>query len=928
LDYERMLSAVTSIMQYFKWTGHSTQFDSMDQLYNSIDQALASLSFIKPDKEMLDAIRMELQYRYQIKNSDPGHSIQFDYDAPKWYSQKLNDGKITGQFWNRYKSYLLEKKGFSEQIVADLEEKTLNAELMNFLADPDGKPGRPKRGLIIGDVQSGKTSTYTGLICKAADAGYKVFIILTGMIESLRVQTQQRIEEGFIGFDMSDPKSTRCGVGEDNKPIRASSITSRKSDFTKNSNLIAISLQHSAAVVFVLKKNTSVLTKLLDWLTKSNVDTATGKINEPMLLIDDEADNASINTNAGEDPTRINGLIRKMIDLFGISNYVGFTATPFANVFIDPLTEHDMFKHDLFPEDFIVALPVPEDYVGAAKIFHHDGKYHGQLSCIDDAGTKNTDGYSFWHLHKKDWDGELPASLTDALYAFYLANAIRDLRGHANAHRTMMINITRFTAVQYRIRDKVDAIHKAALRAIRFNIAPNNLERSLKDPILKRIHDVFVKQFTDTGATWDEVTTVLLTAVESIELKVINSSRNSDKLTYPDKEPQRVIAIGGLALSRGLTLEGLIVSYFYRNTSTYDVLMQMGRWFGYRRGYDDLFRIWISKQSADWYAEISDASDQLKSDMDVMRIQHERPRDFGIRVRNDSDKLEITARNKMRNSAVEYDYGSYYGNYIETPYLSANAADERANYELVRRLMRSAKADGVELQTEREKRSTRYLLSGVSVKRIIDLLEDVKLPDCNSHFDPKQILEFLITTCDGGLKSWDVAFVPGKDKPVEIEDLRIPRVKRNKCSILNGRLNVGERGRLGGSRDGCVGLADERLLLQAEGRFKQDYLAQYGTSYEGNSFTSYTWFRYISVDDRRPLLMLYPIQAEPSQDALLSRDFWAFQEALGDIPVFGFAIGIPMNRNEEYVKRSRFKVNRQYNFYDDGYDPEDEEGQE
>ena len=513
MDQERMLSAVTAIAQFFKLTKVTGQFEDLDALYAAIDRALAAMPFVHPDAEMLDAIRHEMQYRYQIRNADPGHSIQFDYNAPKWYSEKLEAGKITGEFWERYKAYLLDKKGFSVQIINDLEQRTLNEELMNFLADPDGEPGRPRRGLIIGDVQSGKTSTYTGLICKAADAGYKVFIILTGMIESLRVQTQQRIEEGFVGVDLSTGKAIRCGVGEDNKPIIVESMTSRKTDFTRNINQIAMSLRGKRAIVFVLKKNTSVLTKLCKWLTELNLDPITGKINEPMLLIDDEADNASINTNAAEDPTRINGLIRKLIDLFGISNYVGFTATPFANVFIDPLTEHDMFSHDLFPEDFIVALPTPENYVGAAKIFHSDGKFHNQLIYIEDAGVKQSDGFPFWYLHKKEWDGDLPESLTDSLYAFYIANAIRDLRQHTHAHRTMMINMTRFTAVQYKIRNKVDVLHKSALRAIRYNLSAGNLEQTLRDPILAHIYRVFCEQYSNTGYSWADVATVLYSAV-------------------------------------------------------------------------------------------------------------------------------------------------------------------------------------------------------------------------------------------------------------------------------------------------------------------------------------------------------------------------------------------------------------------------------
>lgn len=219
---------------------------------------------------------------------------------------------------------------------------------------------------------------------------------------------------------------------------------------------------------------------------------------------------------------------------------------------------------------------------------------------------------------KIDWNDEVPDSLTDAIYTFYIANAIRDLRNDRDKHRSMLINMSRFTKVQYRIRDKVEAIDNAARRAIQFNLSTDT-EQSLQDPILNRIHEMWEKHYSDLEFNWEDIAAILWKAVEPIEIRVVNSSRNSDKLVYPKDEAIRVIAIGGLALSRGLTLEGLIVSYFYRNTCTYDVLMQMGRWFGYRKNYEDIFRIWTSRSSAAWYSEIADATEQLKRDIQTFR---------------------------------------------------------------------------------------------------------------------------------------------------------------------------------------------------------------------------------------------------------------------------------------------------------------------
>ena len=197
---------------------------------------------------------------------------------------------------------LKEQGSIDDKSINLLHEKTL-PDIMNCLYNPkeefDGK--RLKRGLIIGDVQSGKTATYSGLICKAADAGYKVVILLAGITESLRQQTQERIDEGIVGYTIrkvnKQIREGRVGVGKDNKQRRASSFTTCVKDFVKGSNLISTTLsEHNSLVLFVVKKNVSVLTKLHDWLKNQNMDVRTNSINHPMLLIDDEADNASVNT--------------------------------------------------------------------------------------------------------------------------------------------------------------------------------------------------------------------------------------------------------------------------------------------------------------------------------------------------------------------------------------------------------------------------------------------------------------------------------------------------------------------------------------------------------------------------------------------------------------------------------------------------------
>mgnify|MGYP002529767602 CR=1 FL=1 len=279
-----------------------------------IDQAItiSGASYTNEEKE---AAKRDITWKYQIF-ATPGQSILEDYEQDNWYDDRK--AEIEPKFWTRYKNYLIDTKHFSPNIVSTLGEDTLDQKLMNYILDPNADYPHPvlRRGLIIGDVQSGKTSTYIGFICKAADAGYKVFILLTGTIESLRKQTQERVEEGFIGIDMSANTTggKRVGVGLDNKPIHAMAMTSRASDFKGDNDKIAVSLAgNNDAVVFVIKKNTTTLTKLTNWLVTLNADPVTKKIDMPMLMIDDEADNASINTSASkEDPTKINKLIREL----------------------------------------------------------------------------------------------------------------------------------------------------------------------------------------------------------------------------------------------------------------------------------------------------------------------------------------------------------------------------------------------------------------------------------------------------------------------------------------------------------------------------------------------------------------------------------------------------------------------------------------
>lgn len=918
-----------------KGAGIEVKFKNIDSY---IDRA-TKLFPIPCDEEAKKRLFTDIEYQFKIIHAK-GNVIFDDYEnRQEWYS---NDNIEKPYFWNRYKALLLSNPSFNIKSINLLDEDTL-PNIMNCLGNPndkfDGK--RFRRGLVIGDVQSGKTATYSGLICKAADAGYKVVILLAGITESLRQQTQERIDEGIIGISYKKQgrivlPPQRVGVGKDNKELRATSFTSCINDFVGNHDKIAMSLNsQKSLVVFVIKKNVSVLQKLYRWLQDQNLDPVKGYIDIPMLLIDDEADNASVNTKKDEtDPTKTNKLIRQICTLFKNTTYVGFTATPFANVFIDPESVDSMKNADLFPEHFIYALEAPSNYVGAQKIFYTEGPYFRNLRYItdidepdytseeyldmvdNDIDSLNSGG--FYYRHKKEWNGELPKSLEDAILCFYIANAVRDLRGQHSAPRSMMINMSRFIKVQRVITEHVEEIHERVFDDIRFNFSETNSENK-EFPIYQQLEALWKKHFSNiTDITFERVIQkqTIMAAIEKIKVMVVNGSKQSNSLDYRTNKSLRVIAVGGLALSRGLTLEGLLVSYFYRNTSTFDVLMQMGRWFGYRNGYDDIFQIWTSKTSAEWYAEITRSSEELKDNIKNMYDQRLTPKDFGIKVRDNCNELQITASNKMRTAkGLDLRY-SFYGNIYDTPYVSFNIEHNRTNLKETRILTDTLFKGGYHLRytdlvgkalkdvSDPNDNSSRYF-ENVPKEIIISFLEKIKCSMANGNFNIPNILDFLNNESNLGIEYWDVVIEGGESKDyVQIDGLQ--NIRCVKRSIYYGTRNVvqisSRRRALSGSVEGKFALTKEQINI-AEGEYRK--------SNEGNNTPLKAYFEYLPK--RKPVFIIMPISPVPANTTEGKEEhqkLTKFREELGKDHIIAFAIGLPGVKGAENAVH--YKINKVY----------------
>jgi hypothetical protein len=593
--------------------------------------------------------------------------------------QWMHKRDIVWTYRDAYAGYLREE-GWPPEMVQSLTDVT--GRILGHLQDPQSQgTSWSRRGLVIGHVQSGKTANYTGVVARAADAGYKFVIVAAGIHNNLRKQTQERIDAAFIGRS-SDPEDRRnIGVGLAPDYPHPATLTNVNDDFNKTTAAKSgwKLNDFSKPIILIIKKNTKTLAALHKWLQDLNADSA-GKISVPMLFIDDEADNASINTNNEDvDPTRTNALIRRVLGLFSKSCYVGYTATPFANIFINPDAYDDDVFEELFPRDFIYCLDAPTTYFGAEKVFLDDDHSERIVRPIDDCE------HFLPFSHKRDHNiPELPPSLYVAIDEFIVARAIRNLRGQSNKHSSMMIHMSRFVPPQNAIRNFVSLREKRIREAVRANyLMPESV--SCANQYMQNLRKAFDREYADAGFRWDQVKSALNSVFDNFHLYVINS-KSDEVLDYGKYERDGIgltaIAIGGLSLSRGLTIEGLTISYMYRNTKMYDTLMQMGRWFGYRPGYEDLCRVHLSRDSINWYAHIAEAAEELVQQVKRMRRDGLSPKDFGLYVKSHPDTLLITAFNKMRTGEQVTVQQSFSGRLRETSAVSIDPELNARNFEL------------------------------------------------------------------------------------------------------------------------------------------------------------------------------------------------------------------------------------------------------
>ncbi|EGQ8096581.1 Z1 domain-containing protein [Vibrio cholerae] len=670
----------------------------------------------------------------------------------------LDDAKseIAPFYWKRYEKLLL-KTGLPRDVITGTDIVT--DKILGRLGNPKEHSSWDRRGMVVGHVQSGKTLNYTSLICKAADAGYRLIIVVAGIHNNLRNQTQIRIDEGFIGRDTgktSDKKSGNAkhviGVGHFDPNRTPVSLTNTSRDFNKSTastNTSEID-SYRVPVVLVIKKNHRTLENLLEWLRDNSARGDKEMIDQPMLLIDDEADNASINTKySNQLVTKINGQIRDLLKMFHRSCYVGYTATPFANIFIDPDDNHDVHKEDLFPKDFIIGLDAPTNYFGPKKIFIDglpDDEDPTWLRII--SGLDNEDLLPI--KHKIDHEIEqLPDSLMFALRTFLLSRAIRNLRGQSKSHCSMLVNASRFTRVQTQLKNRLHEALERIQNSLRLN---SSLTTALKDPEIKALFDVWEAEYQYTEFDWDEIQKTIFDAIASAKVVEVNSKANELDYSNTGDRGQTVIAVGGFSLSRGLTLEGLTVTWFLRNTMMYDTLMQMGRWFGYRNGFEDLCRIWMPIYAIDWYAFIANAAEELHDELKTMEQAKATPEDFGLAVRSHPASLLVTAKNKMGDGKKVVVRVGLSNKFIETARISHNPLDLKSNLQAAQLLVTSLKKHGCSYELT----EWGHFFSNVPVHYVDEFLAAWINSPASTLTNTHPVRDYINSLKDSDLKYWDL----------------------------------------------------------------------------------------------------------------------------------------------------------------------------
>ncbi|AEE24899.1 Putative endonuclease, Z1 domain protein [Glaciecola sp. 4H-3-7+YE-5] len=729
--FRQQILAISETLKTIRDNGRSITPDFVRKVViKTITEIKEYAPLFEASESDIEALIFEISNVFSVKVDDE-LIVLADPTIQKWLDSSKKD--IPWNHWNAYEN-MLKKQARSEETIK-ANEDVIDA-VLDYSGDPRKKGTWARKGLVMGNVQSGKTQNYIGLINKAIDAGYKTIILLGGHLNDLRKQTQERVDEGILGresrhiIEFNKEKNVPIGVGEFGIN-NVNSGTTTMGDFSKSfADKLNFSLTGADPVIFTIKKHSGLMKRLFEWINAHHfLDVKNGiKLEGPLLLIDDEADYATVNTKHHKDEiTSTNEGIRNLLSLFQRSSYIGYTATPFANIFIDPDENSYSDEDDLFPKDFMVKIPVPNNYLGQNFYFS------GSSNAIVPLEENN----SLYELKKTDEINGIPDSLKKAIRGFVLVCAIRALRGDSTAHNSMLVNVSHLkihqNKLEYYIKGYFDDLNKAynSYRGLGVIGARSN-------SILKDIEDTFYSLFNCEEEYFD-VFELLNSAFDKIKVWAVNQSNGANEkvLDYSKSRDKglNVIVIGGHKLSRGLTLEGLSISYFTRNSKAYDTLMQMCRWFGYRPKYDDLCKLFISNESEYWYSFIAEAIEELYFELGIMRDRELTPKEFGLKVREHPGAMIVTAKNKMGASISETRTQDLWGQILRRFRFKSDRKSNDLNLKYAEEFINRLSADPTKqnhcngYSDENDKASASHIYADVDYEDVIAFIEKIDLPE-------------------------------------------------------------------------------------------------------------------------------------------------------------------------------------------------------
>ena len=573
--------------------------------------------------------------------------------------------------WQLYKSHL----HWKQKSIDDLESATIG--ILKRLSNDTTETG-PIKGLVIGHVQSGKTANMEALMAMAADHGWNMFIVLSGSIENLRLQTLRRMQK-----DLNH---------EGNLIWQGIEHPSKKSQYGQRAVDLHFEKNAQSRYFTVCLKNASRLKKLIDWI---HADRASHK-QMKILIIDDEADQASISNTAVEYKQAVKerkGINKLIVDLVEdchykpeqsngnatAINYVMYTATPYAN-FLNECT-----PESLYPRHFIWTLKTSDEYIGPTQIFGTPDP-----DTIDNLDITRVIPEEDLDVISNIYDGDrssLPSSLEHAIAWFICATATMRYWGYKKPI-SMLVHTSQkqvcHEAVAYAISEWINKNRKSKLTELCKTVYLEETTRISKVEWLSQfpgygvdpsdIPDYPEYSKIEAGIRLllsENMTHIKMTDEgdlhyhKTLHLVIDNCAQNGVhgddyvRLAYPDPDSDpypspapAFIIVGGSTLSRGLTIEGLVSTFFLRASCQADTLMQMGRWFGYRRSYELLPRIWMTADTIDKFVFLSQLEIELRDDLKKYMASDVTPIDYGPRIKTSPKVswLKLTSRNHMKNA--------------------------------------------------------------------------------------------------------------------------------------------------------------------------------------------------------------------------------------------------------------------------------------